>query len=199
VNTVHALDSAPARLAGQIAFQSEQLTTTITTASLREVMEEISRVSGVQIRWLDAEGEEPVSVSFVALPLSEAIQRLLGERNFLLFYSSTKEGAHLTQIWISSQKTGGKRLAITPPPLSQQQPPAPSADSATEEGIVPPDMLLHIALYDRGLSARLEAIAQLEEYSHQDPRITAALSHLVDTDTELQVREAAAAVLETIE
>jgi hypothetical protein len=60
-------------------------------------------------------------------------------------------------------------------------------------------MPLQTALYDRGVSARLEAIAQLGEYSGQDPRITAALSHLADTDNEAQVREAAAAVLETVE
>jgi hypothetical protein len=34
-----------------------------------------------------------MTVDFVALPLSEAIPRLLGERNFLLFYSSTGAGA----------------------------------------------------------------------------------------------------------
>jgi hypothetical protein len=185
--------------AGQIIFQNEQLTTTITTTPLREIMEELHRVSGVQVRWLDAEGEEPVSMNFVALPLSKAIPRLLRERNFLLFYSSTGEGARLTQVWISSRKTGRGQMEGTQHPLSPEQSPPPSADDAAEEGIVPPDMLLQIALYDRGLSARLEAIAQLEGYSHQDPRVVAALSHLADNDHESQVREAATAVLETIE
>jgi hypothetical protein len=159
-------------------------------------MAEISRVSGVQIRWLDPEGEEPVSVNFVALPLSEALQRLLNERNFLLFYSSTGEGARLTQVWVSSKKTGTKQLEDSPQPLSQEEIPPPSVEDTPEEGVIPPDMLLQTALYDRGLSARLEAIAQLEEYSHQDPRITTVLSHLAENDNEVQVREAATAALE---
>jgi len=195
VDTAYALDSTAVNLAGKITFKHEQLTTTITATSLRQVMAEISKVSGVQIRWLDTEGEESVTVKFVALPLSEAISHLLGERNFLLFYSSPGERARLTQVWISSKKTGTKQLEDSPQPLPQEQLPPPSVEDTPEEGVIPPDMLLQTALYDGGLSARLEAIAQLEEYSHQDPRITAVLSHPADNDNEVQVREAATAAL----
>jgi hypothetical protein len=115
--TALVLDSASAKLARQITFRNERITAAITITSLQEVIAAIGQVSGVQIRWLDAGGEESVSVHFVALPLSEAISRLLSGRNFLLFYSSTGEGARLSQVWISSPKTGGERLAPTLPPL----------------------------------------------------------------------------------
>ena len=67
IHTTHALDSVAVNLAGKIMFHNEQLTTTVTATPLQQVMEEISKVSGVQIRWLDSGGEEPVSVHFVAL------------------------------------------------------------------------------------------------------------------------------------
>jgi hypothetical protein len=198
--TAHALDSTAVNLTGKITFRNEKLTTKITATSLRQVMEEISKVSGVQLRWLDSGGEEPVTVDFVALPLSKAIPRLLGERHFLLFYSSTGEGARLTQVWISSRKTGTKHLEDTQQPLSQEFPlPILSEEEVPEEDVVPPDMLLQTALYDHSSAARLEAIGQLEGYSHQDPRIAAALSHLADTDSDPQVREAAAEALRRLE
>jgi hypothetical protein len=198
-DTAYAFDSAAESLAEKITFRNEKLTAKLTPTSLREVMAAISQVSGVHVCWLTAGAEEPVTVDLVALPLSEAVPRLLGERNFLLFYSSPAEGARLTQVWISSRKPGGTRLALPQGPLPQQQSLTPSTDDTTEEAAIPPDMLLQTALYDRGVSARLEAIAQVGEYAQQDPRITAALSHLADNDHEVQVREAAAAVLETIE
>ena len=58
----------------------------------------ISKVSDVQIRWLDTRGEEPITVEFIALPLSQVIPRLLKDRNFVLFYASTRTGAQLTQV-----------------------------------------------------------------------------------------------------
>lgn len=198
VSRVHALDSAAVNLAGKITFHNEQLTATVTATSLRQVMEEISKVSGVQIRWLDLGEEEPVSVNFVALPFSEAMQRLLGERNFLLFYSSTGEGARVTQVWIVSRKTRAKQPEEAQQLLAQE-PPLPYEENTPEEDFVSPDMLLQTALYDRGPTARLEAITRLEEYSRQDPRISAALSHLAEHDDDLQVQEAAAAALEAIE
>jgi hypothetical protein len=187
-------------LSGKITFQSEKLTARVTATSLRQVLEEISRVSGVQVRWLNLGGKEPVTVDFVALPFSEAIPRLLDERNFVLFYSSTGTGARLTQIWISSSNTGGEQLEGTQQTLSQEQAPlTPTGDDTAEEDVIPPDMLLQTALYDQSPSARLEAIAQLEGCSHQDPRITAALSHLADTDSDPQVQEVAAEALRRLE
>ena len=198
VHTARAFDSAAVNLTGKIMFHNEQLTAKITATSLRQVMAEIHKVSGVQIRWLDAEGEEPVSVNFVAIPFAEAIQRLLGERNFLLFYSSTDGRARVTQVWISSGKARTTQLDTTQQPLARESS-LLDETNAFVENFVSPDMLLHTALYDRGPTARLEAISRLKAYSHQDPRISAAFSHLAEHDDDFEVREAAAEALRGFE
>jgi hypothetical protein len=66
------------------------------------VRAELSRLSGAQVRWLNASGERPVSVDFTALPLDEALRRLLDPYNFVLLYTADGERSALTQIWISA-------------------------------------------------------------------------------------------------
>jgi hypothetical protein len=87
---------------GSLTFQDGKLAARVTAAPLWQVMEEVGRLSGVQILWLNQKSEDPVSVEFSPLSLTEALQRLLGGRNFLLLYSSVAENSRLTQIWISS-------------------------------------------------------------------------------------------------
>jgi hypothetical protein len=200
VTKAHALDSTREHPSEKILFQGETLTVTFTSTSLRQVMEELSRVSSVQIRWLDTGGNEPVTVDLVALPLSQAIPQLLRDRNFLLFYSSTKAGARLTQVWISSQKKGTTQLSVHSQSPSQESSLLTANEpDPTEEAFVPPDMLLQTALYDRGSAARLEAITRLEEYASQDPRIVEAFSHLAHTDPNADVQHAAATALQRLE
>ena len=54
----------------------------------------------------------------------------------------------------------------------------PNEENAPEEDFASPDMLLQTALYGHDSVVRFEAITRLEEYSHQDPRITATLKHI---------------------
>ena len=179
VHTASAHESTTLNFPGTITIEGGKLTTKIPETSLQKVMEEISKTSGIQVRWLDTAGEERVAVDFVAVPLSRAIPRLLSDRNFVLFYSSAGEEVRLTQVWISSRKKEVEHLEDHAQPISQKLPLlAPSEADPTEEEFVPPDTLLQTALYDRGSAARLEAITRLEEYATQDPRIAAAFSHL---------------------
>jgi hypothetical protein len=56
---------------------------------LRQVMEKVSRVRGARVHWLSGQAQETlVSVEFTALPLPEALERILGETNFLFFYTA---------------------------------------------------------------------------------------------------------------
>jgi hypothetical protein len=76
-------------------------------------MEEMSRVSGARVRWLSDQAEEKrVSVEFTALPLPEALRRILREMNFLLFYTSTGNSVKLTEVWILSG-IGGSQAGRT--------------------------------------------------------------------------------------
>src|SRR5262245_51753898 len=71
-------DSVTGNFPAKIVLQDGKLTTRVMGMPLRQVMEEVSRVSGAQIRWLSVVGEETVSVEFSALPFSEALRRILG-------------------------------------------------------------------------------------------------------------------------
>ena len=200
INTAHALESMTKHLDTKVTFQGEKLTATFTAISLRQIMEEISEVSGVQIRWLDTEGEELMTVDFVAMPLSRVIPQLLRDRNFVLFYSSTGPGTRLTQIWISSRKAGGKQSESIQPPISRALPPSISRDNnVIQEDVVSSDTLLQTLLYDRGISTRLDAITRLIAYAPQDPRIAAAFSHLASNETNPEVQHAAATALQQLE
>jgi hypothetical protein len=197
---IYALDAVTGQLNRKTTFQGEKLTASFTSTSLHQAMEEISKVSGVQIRWLDTRGEEPITVEFIALPLSQAIPRLLKDRNFLLFYSSTRTGAQLTQVWISCRKKEATHLKGHSQPFSRELSLlTPSETDPTEEEFVSPDTLLQTVLYDRGVAVRLEAITRLEEYASQDPRIAAAFSHVANNDTNPEVQRAAAAVLQRMD
>ena len=104
----------------------------------------------------------------------------------------------MTQVWISSRKIRAKQLEGVQQSLVQDSP-FPNEEHAPEEDFAPPDMLLQTALYGHDSVVRLDAVTRLEEYLHQDPRITATLSHLADNDADPQVRETAATILEAIE
>jgi hypothetical protein len=82
-----------------MTFQDGQLTARIATSPLRQVIEEISHLSGVQVRWMDAEvGEQAISVECRDLALAEAVRHMLRATNFLLVYAPRDEGTRLTQI-----------------------------------------------------------------------------------------------------
>ena len=200
IPNIHALDAATGHPNRKTTFQGEKLTASFTSTSLHQVMEEISKVSDVQIRWLDTRGEEPITVEFIALPLSQVIPRLLKDRNFVLFYSSTRTGAQLTQVWISCRKKEATHLKDYSQAFSQELSLlTPSETDPTEGEFVSPDTLLQTVLYDRGVAVRLEAITRLEEYAPQDPRIAAAFSHVANNDTNPEIQHAATAALQRMD
>lgn len=187
----YALDPA-ATLPGQIALQDGKLTAQLTATPLRQVMEEVSRVSGARVRWLRGQAEERlVSANFTALPLPEALRRILGETNFLFFYTSVGENTKPTQIWISSK--------TQPRPVFDSA--AQSKESVAgqvESDAIPVDTLILDAV-SGDLSLRVDAIASLGGYAQTDPRVKGILSHLASNDSNPQVRAAAAEVLSGIE
>ena len=134
-----------------------------------------------------------------ALPLAEALQRLLGEHSFLLFYSSAQEGAKLSQLWISARTDRVKRTnnrfvaasddPFTPPSLSDSTDPA-------EESI---EALTQLILNEQNPVARLDALARLGEYAQEDRRVQTLLSHVARNDFDPQVKAAAEEMLCNLE
>jgi hypothetical protein len=163
-------------------------------------MEEVSRLSGAQVRWLSQDGEEPVSVEFTALPLPEALRRILGEKNFMLFYASVGGEKRLAQIWISSSRKGGGRPVLTPPANNPALQVRETASQGRDEpDSVPLNMITQTAPNDENPASRLEFIELLATQAGEDPQARALLSHIAHSDSDPYVRDTASAMLGGIE
>jgi hypothetical protein len=79
--TVRAEDAAPR----VVRYANDALTVRLTNVPVNEVLDEISHQSGAEIHGQLA-GARAVSADFDAVPLPEALHRLLGEENFALVY-----------------------------------------------------------------------------------------------------------------
>jgi type II secretory pathway component GspD/PulD (secretin) len=195
VCAAYAANPAAVSLPGKITLQDGKMTARIVAAPLRQVLEEVSKLSGTQVRWLSLDGEEAVSVEFTDLPFSEALRRILGEKDFVLFYPSARERARLPQIWIYPRGQAGGQLVViqegetTPPALSDA---APSVEPDL-------DSLIETALHDQDMSVRLDAITQLGGYAQEDQRVETILSQVAHSDSNPQLRKSAAELLQNME
>jgi len=202
---VYALNLTP----GRISVQDGTLSAKISAAPLEQVMAEISRLSGARVRWLNGQAEEkPVSVEFTALPTPEALRSILGERSFLLFYTPTKEGAKLTDIWIASGTASGQPGSLHLPTAQLRAPQSTGGSTAQDEkaadrqaelDAMPVETLMQTAMSPVELSLRVEAITQLGGRAQKDPKVEGILSHLAANDSDPRVRAAAAEVLAGME
>jgi hypothetical protein len=194
-----AWDSSSGGIPEQLTFHDAQLTAHIRRASLRQVMAEVARLSGVQVRWMDAQvGEQAVSVEFHDLTLAEGVRRILRAHNILLVYTSSDEGMQLTQIWIASRDNTSEppgplqataRLVQRPrledkPGVASEEP-AVAVESSVET-------LIQTATADDDLAARLSAIGELGSFAPEDARVREMLENLAARDPNPQVRDAAA-------
>jgi hypothetical protein len=201
VPTLQACGATTREIPGQMTFHDGQLTARIATAPLRQVIEEISHLSGVQVRWMDAAvGEQAVSVEFRDLALSEAVRRLLRATNFLLVYAPHDEGTRLTQIWIASREDGGLPGRHQPPAPPVPLPPTVDERAAAIEEpaaavALSLEMLMQTATGEADLAARLSAIGELGSHAPDDARVQQLLADLADHDPNPQVRDAAAMLL----
>jgi len=194
------------------------LTAQVTATPLPQVMSEMSRLSGARVVWLRQPDTRQVSVTFTALPVAEAIQRILGANNFLLVYASTVEKARLKEIWIATRHSPTQ--TVTPPApesapmteginvnegdteLTQESAPMTEEDSANEVEAELAKMLesqLDTALHGADRSSRIEAIGFLGGLVEQDSRIRPLLQQLSTSERDPQVRTAAAELLAEVE
>lgn len=123
------LDSPAPKPHKELTFHDRKLTARITAVPLRQVLDEVGRLSGVHIRWTNAGGAEPISMEFTALPLADALARLLAGQNFMVFYRSVTGEERLTQVWISSRGRQEEHLSFPFPAGTE-----PEVDPYGEEG-----------------------------------------------------------------
>src|SRR5262245_520208 len=120
-------DAPPARV---ITYRDDALTAHLKDVPLTEVLEDLGRQAGAEIRGgvLNA---RPVTVEFDAVPLPEALHRLLGDQNFALVYG---DGDRLRAIkLLGGPQEGGVTVSATggtPPP------PAPVAPGNSLQSLV---------------------------------------------------------------
>ena len=98
-------------LPGTLTLRDGKVSAQLNAVPLGQVMAEVSRLSGVQVVWVDDTSRlRPVSVGFTNLPLLRALDRLLGETNFMLFYTGDPRNTKLTHIWIAAQRQRAEPL-----------------------------------------------------------------------------------------
>jgi hypothetical protein len=120
-----------------VRYEADALTVRLEKARLSEVLDEIGRQAGAEIRGGVREDRD-VSAEFDEVPMAEALHRLLGDQNFALVYG---EGERLRAIKLLGGPQAAPKVAsaptttipLAPPPnaamglttLLQRQPPIP--------------------------------------------------------------------------
>ncbi|MCS6925681.1 MAG: hypothetical protein NZ578_07255 [Candidatus Binatia bacterium] len=166
-----------------LTFQNGRLSAHLSATPIRQVMEHLGSLTGARVLWLHQAEDTPVSVDFTDLPLADALRRILGGRNFMLFYRSSGQETWLSEIWISAP-SGGQGQAVSP------LPPTPPAQI--------PAQLMQTALYGQDTAARLNAINRMKKFARTDPRVQSILSQLSRNAIEPEVRAAAEQALAEI-
>ena len=100
-----------------IRYANDALTVRLTNVPVAEVLDELHRQTGAEIR---GQPHTPgaVSAAFEAVPLGEALHRLLGDQNFALIFA---DGGRLKAVRLLGEPEG---LPAAPP--SGAAPPAPA-------------------------------------------------------------------------
>ena len=191
------------------------LTAHVKATPLPEVLREVSLLSGAKIVWLGQPDARQVSVTFTALPVAEAIPRVLGGHNFLLIYASTADKARLKEIWIATRPSPTQTLTFESVPTTEritdngedtefprESEPTAQEDTASEVEAELTGMLesqLDTALHGANASSRIQAIGVLGGFVEQDSRIRPVLEQISTSERDPQVRTAAAEILAEVE
>ena len=190
-----AAEDAPARV---ILYTRDALTVRVTGARNSEILEELSRQSGADIRGQVREPND-VTADFDSVPLPEALARLLGEQNFALVYG---KGGRLKAIrLLGGGSQPSTQVAGSPPssaPSGPGWPPFPGSLSALIDRHPPVPVAGALADAIGSPSATLRQLIDLSLH-HEDPAVRAeALRTGIGTlDGDPELRSAVIGGLET--
>ena len=84
----------------KVTFESGTLTAEVSGAPLAQVLNEVARLTGAEVRGLGEAGRETVSASFAGLAFQEAIGRLVRTKSFVLVTAGTDAHTRLVRIVI---------------------------------------------------------------------------------------------------
>ena len=159
-----------------MALHGGLLTADVAGTPVSRVMQEVGRLTGAEVRWLGAVGEEPISVRFTDVPLADAIARLVGPRSFLLVASAAGALPPITRVVILAS---GERPVL--------EPETPRVRSEDAEGALD----AAAALAPQAPAARRRAIDELARVAQQEPQAWMVLTELSRHEPDRAVREAA--------
>ena len=186
-----AAEDAPARV---ILYTRDALTVRVIGAPNSEILEELSRQSGADIRG-QVRDPRDVTADFDSVPLPEALARLLGEQNFALVYG---KGGRLKAIRLLG---GSEQIAGSPPssaPSGPGRPPFPGSLPALIDRHPPVPVAGALADAIGSPSATLRQLIDLSLH-HEDPAVRAeAMRTGIGTlDGDPELRSAVISELET--
>lgn len=110
--------AAPERDGLRVVYRDDRLSAHVDAAPLRDVLDAIAAASGAEFRGQPLD-DHPVSADLDAVPIDDALHRLLGSQNFALSF-------------------GGRGQLKTVMLLGGPEAPAPPSDRPTAAGVAPP-------------------------------------------------------------
>jgi hypothetical protein len=168
-----------------IQYAKDALTVHVTNVPVAEVLDEIAHQSGADIRG-QVRADRAVTAQFDAVPLPEALHRVLGDQNFALVYG---EGGKLKSVRLLGG-TPGQTAAAAPSPVTQPPPSSPGlANLVANHAPVPVSgrlaqtvggpnatlqQLFEIGTRNEDSSLRSEAIRTMVSTLETDPALRAA-------------------------
>jgi hypothetical protein len=78
--------------------QDDTISANIPSATLGEVMEEFSRLTGIKVLWKGADKKSRISAGFTDLRVDDAITYLLSRENYMIVYASRGKGQDIEKI-----------------------------------------------------------------------------------------------------
>jgi hypothetical protein len=192
-----------------IQYDKDTLTVRLTKVPVAEILDELGRQSGAQIRG-QVRTPRDVTAEFDAVPLPEALHRLLGDQNFALIYG---DGGRLAAVRLLGGPQGSPGQ---PPPAAATVTPAPQAAATNLAALVARhdpvpvsgqlaqvvggmsatfQQLFDVVLHNEDATVRGEGVRAVVSALEADPALRAAvvgeLSNVEDTTLGSLLRGAA--------
>jgi len=174
-------EGAPERV---IRYERDLLTVRLTSVPVTDVLDELGRQAGAQIRG-QVRDLRAVSVEFEAVPLADALHRLLGDQNFALVYGN--EGRLK-----SVRLLGGPKAAVAAAPAPAAAPAGQPPAQGIMEAFGKHARIAIAGHLGEALGGQDASLLQLFDLSvhHADPTVRAEAARIVigtiDTDPSLR-------------
>ena len=115
---------------GVLKYQNDRLSVRLVEAPLEQVMADLGQASGADVFGTLGQRRD-VSAEFDDVPLVEALQRLLGDQNFVLEYG---RGDRLRAIKLVGGPLAPIKIAVTSAPVPNVAPPTSGVPRARDPG-----------------------------------------------------------------